>query len=144
MRFIPLVVSVLLFSFAANAGAAEGPVAGFSVDTEVATSGFYRLTWQSEDTQPVELEEATDADFTDARSRYTGTDSAYFVSGKPDGVYYYRIRPQGGGNPSSWSGPVQVEVRHHPLVRAWMFFGLGAFIFLATVWLVLRRQGGDR
>ena len=139
---LPAFFFLLLLATVPTYASATG-VEEFAADTELATSGFFRLTWGLADGQSVELEEASSDAFLNARLRYRGTDQAYFVSGKPDGTYYYRIRLLSDGDPS-WVGPVSVEVRHHPLWRAWTFFGLGAFIFVATVWLVLRRPGVDR
>ena len=128
-----LLCSPLVFS------AASPAVSEFETDTQVATSGFFRLSWQSD--AEVELEELEDADGRGARLIYRGADQAYFVSGKPDGVYGYRIRVPAQSEPSPWLGPVEVEVRHHSLTRAWLFFALGAFVFLSILVLVLRRPG---
>lgn len=139
---LPSSVGFLFFCVATLAHAAEPAPAvdAFAADTEVATSGFYRLTWETPDGVSVELQEASTDDFADARPLYTGTDRAYFVSGKSDGDYFYRIRTR-QSEPSAWTATVKVAVDHHPLWRAWLIFGLGAFIFLSTLWLVF---GGGR
>lgn len=138
-RLIPfLLLPVAPFVFAQ--GVAQSLAApGLSSDTDVATSGFFRLAWHAAPGLESELQEARSPDFDDAQRRYYGTDRARFVSGKADGRYYYRVRTFNDEHPSPWSQAVVVEVRHHPLWRAVGFFALGALVFLATVWLVLRR-----
>ena len=73
---------------------------------------------------------------------YRGTDAARVISGSPDGVSYFRVRHL--EPPGPWSAPVRVEVRHHGLLKALGFFGVGALVFLSTVTLIViggRRQG---
>ena len=92
--------------------------------TEVATAGFYQLRWYS--ARPVELEESRDPDFSSAVSIYRGSDAARVMSGKPDGVLYYRVRDTDDGTVSN---VVEVTVRHHSPERAFAFFSLGMVIF---------------
>ena len=113
-------------------------------DREVATAGFYQLTWSGETAAGFELEEATRADFAQARLLYRGPDLATVLSGKPDGDYHYRIRAIDDGTRSDWSAPVHVEVRHHSLARALTFLALGAIVFIATVVLILRGEARTR
>lgn len=101
-------------------------------------AGYFRLSWDGGG--PVELEEATQPDFGDARLIYRGADASRAMSGKPDGSWYYRVRRADG--PAAWSEPLRVEVRHHPLRRALFFFVMGLGVFLATVLLVF--GGGAR
>ena len=93
---------------------------------------------------PVDLEEADDPEFSSAEVIYSGSDAARVMSGKPDGVYYYRVRDTARG---SESNAVEVTVRHHGLGRALAFFGLGATVFLATLLLIAtaaRDSTGER
>lgn len=101
------------------------------VDEAVATAGFYQLRWFAD--APIELEEAGSADFGSAQVIFRGSDAARVMSGKPDGVFYYRVRDTDGGTVSN---VVEVTVRHHSLERAFAFFSLGAIVFLATLLLV--------
>jgi hypothetical protein len=98
---------------------------------QLATAGFYQLRWYS--ARPVELEEAQAPDFSSSRTIYEGSDAARVMSGKPDGVFYYRVRDSDDG---TFSNVVEVTVRHHSLQRAFAFFGLGAVVFLATLLLI--------
>lgn len=104
-------------------------------DSELASAGFYTLSWPQAAGAEVELEQAGVADFTDARVIYRGRDLGRVISGQVDGRYHYRLRRVAGGD---WSTPVTVRVRHHPLSRALAFFGLGALVFLATLVLIVR------
>lgn len=102
-------------------------------DSDIATAGFYRLSWIAD--QPVELQESVQADFSDARVVYRGADTAMFVSGKSDGSYFYRARS--ADSTQSWSEVVKVSVEHHSLPRAFTFLAIGIVVFLATIALIV-------
>ncbi len=113
-------------------------------DSELVTAGYYRLSWQS-DTEETQmkgdyiLEQATDREFELATTLYRGPDTATLISGRPNGTYYYRIRNiENADSPMQWSNVVTVEVAHHSLSRAFMFFILGAVVFVATLVIVVR------
>lgn len=109
-------------------------------DQKVATAGFYSLSWDGAGPDIVfELQEAHSADFVDGRIRYVGPDTATQLSGQPNGQYFYRVRiVEPAPRASPWSDAVEVEVAHHPLSRAFLFFGIGLVVFLATVALIVR------
>jgi hypothetical protein len=132
--FVPALAGV-----APQAGAQEttGDVLELAASTERSDTGSYRLSWSSGGDLEVTLEEATRADFTDARTLYRGVDGATVVSGRFDGVYHYRAR-RGGG---AWSAPVTVTVAHHSLAEALAYLAVGAVVFVATVALIV---GGHR
>lgn len=110
------------------------PAAGFEASPSTSSDGVYQLSWASDGT--VVVEESRDEAFRDARVLYRGTDLATTVTGRSDGVYFYRLRRVEGGDASA---PVlRVVVAHHPLSRALAFFGLGAVVFGSTVVLVVR------
>lgn len=102
-------------------------------DTLESNEGYYQLSWESE--EPIQLVEASSADFSDARVLYTGTDTGRVVSGKPDGTWYYRLESADGAR--VLSGPATITVRHHSLTKAFSFFALGAIVFAATLGLIL-------
>ncbi|WP_455219461.1 hypothetical protein [Kaarinaea lacus] len=106
-------------------------------DSELATAGYYRLSWQNNIAADFVLEEATDPTFSQVTILYQGPDTATLISGRSDGTYYYRIRNMQDDIETEWSNVTRVEVSHHPLSRAFMFFGLGAFVFIATLVIVL-------
>jgi hypothetical protein len=109
-----------------------------SSDTETATAGFYRLSWETGKPGRVELQQADSPAFTHATLRYRGPDRASVISGMPDGKWYYRVRTLDDQDTGPWGKTVELTVAHHPLSRAFMFFALGVAVFLATVALVLR------
>ena len=47
------------------------------------------------------------------------------------------------GNILATSNPVKVQIQHHSLSRALLFFGLGAVVFLFTLVVVLRGQSPE-
>lgn len=106
-------------------------------DTEMATAGYYRLSWQSDMAADFVLEEATDPAFLQVTTLYQGPDTATLISGRSDGTYYYRVRNMQNDNQDDWSDVTTVEVSHHPLSRAFMFFALGAIVFIATLVVVV-------
>lgn len=142
-RFLAL--GLFCFSGLLNAGETH-PLASptLSADTDIATAGFFRLSWsvpegqEAEQEQGYELQESVSADFENPRVIYTGPDAATTFSGRADGEFYFRVRSIEPGQPSPWSTVAQVQVRHHPLARVWVFFALGAIVFLATLTLILR------
>ena len=136
----------LLVTWQLPTALAETPlqVPSLSSDTEIATAGFYRLSWQTDGITQVELQEADNPDFADASIDYQGPDDASVVSGKPNGTWYYRARVIGDQQAGPWSTAVKVTVAHHPLYRAFMFFGLGVVVFVATLLLVVRGAERER
>lgn len=112
-------------------------------DSELATAGYFQLSWKTdvsgkEVSGDFTLEEAGDPEFSQATTLYSGPDTATLISGRPDGIYYYRIRSeQDTETNNAWSNTTRVEVAHHPLSRAFMFFALGAAVFIATLVVVI-------
>lgn len=105
-------------------------------DSSLSSAGYYQLHWVNQHAGSFILEESKNPDFTDAKILYQGPDTATLVSGRKNGTYYYRIRSEDAGN--DWSNSIQVKVVHHPLSRAFLFFSLGAFVFVATLTMVIR------
>jgi len=102
-------------------------------DTDVATAGYFQLSWNAD--EPIRLVESKSADFTNSSTIYTGSDSGRTVSGRRDGELFYRLESAGSG--AVLGGPLRVIVAHHPLSRALSFFGVGAFVFVATLALIV-------
>ncbi len=117
--------------------AVEAPA--LASDAPVAEAGTYRLHWTG-DGRSVELQQADTQAFATPRTLYRGTDAARVISGRPDGVSYFRIRYL--EPPGPWSATVRVEVRHHDLAEALGLFGVGALVFLSTATLIV--VGGRR
>lgn len=108
-------------------------------DTDTATAGYYQLSWQYPSSNLINsiLEESRNEDFSDVKVIYQGPDRASVLSGKSDGDYYYRIKFISPAH-SQYSNTVRVSVKHHPLYKAWLFFLLGAVVFVMTAGLIYR------
>lgn len=116
------------------------PAPRLVTDVEVASAGFYQLSWETV-AERVELQESTSPDFRDSVTSYSGADRAAVISGKPDGTWYYRVRELDTAQPGPWSEPVKVAVIHHSLTRALIFLCLGIFVFVAIVCVIVRGTG---
>lgn len=128
-----ILISTNLLLFSAN-GFADS--LNLSSDTEIATAGFYQLSWSGIKAQ-YQLQESSTAVFTTFQILYEGDDRATVISGKPDGDYYYRIRVSNDQQLIN-SNVVKVTVAHHPLRNAFLFFLAGAVVFLATLFMVIK------
>ena len=107
-------------------------------DSEQATAGYFQLSWEGDEGSDYLLQEANDPNFSQFTTLYEGPDTARLVSGRSDGTYYYRIRYRDQAeDANAWSNVTTVEVAHHPLSRAFMFFTLGAIVFIATLTVVV-------
>lgn len=83
----------------------------FGPDTPVSPDG-YRLNWtDSEPGASYVLREAQRADFSDAREAQRGPALEYFVAAQREGIYYYQVTAEIGGEISDGSNPIAVVVR---------------------------------
>lgn len=128
---IPILLISILFCQAL-------PAVELEISPETSTTGTFNVRWQGNEGDRFELMELKD----DGGSRlvYQGSDTARVMTGLPNGHYTYRIRAEENGSPGPWSEPGSVTVAHHPLSRAFGFFGVGLLVFLATVALILRGE----
>jgi hypothetical protein len=108
----------------------------FGTAPERDSAGFFTLDWTG--AEHFELEQATGPTHEDARIIYSGPDASTLISGLPDGEYRFRIRALGE---TAWSDEAVVVVEHHGLGRAFLFFLLGAGLFVV---LILAIAGGRR
>jgi hypothetical protein len=106
-------------------------------NTPVSTAGYFTLSWEDESTGNFELQRAPNDRFDTPVTLYRGPDKATVVSGLANGDYFYRVRGI-ESNSGGWSDPVKVTVAHHPLSRAFLFFTLGAIMFLITITVLIR------
>ena len=97
-------------------------------------SGHIKLEWDSEGPSDFVLQQDITNDFTNPKTIYQGPDRASFVSGLPNGNYYYRVRSDSG----KWSETLLVTVQHQSLRLAFMLAGLGAIVFMMTVFVVIK------
>jgi len=116
-----------------------------STDTQVATAGYYQLRWQGDNAHAsYRLLESDNPRFNHSTVIYQGPDLARVMSGKRNGSYYYRVAELQGKTPVVVSNTVVVKVAHHSLAKALMFFAIGAAVFLATLFLILRGNRHSR
>ena len=103
------------------------------------TAGYFRLNWSAptsaNNQNQYELQRADNPSFTQAKTVYIGPDEATVISGLPDKHYFYRVRMV---DTNEWSQPVGVEVKHHPLGRAFGFFALGAIMFVIMIAVLIK------
>lgn len=118
------------------------PVPRFTVpSTLTIPSGSFTLNWTSAE-NPVstrfELQQGTQRDFSSPRVIYAGPDRGTYISGLPNGDFFYRVRAvnvQESEN-TQWSPPVHRAVKHPPLTFALSVMGVGAFVFISTISMI--------
>ena len=138
-----LLIMGLLAAAVTSAQSLPAPVLEWDMG-DAATGGYYRLSWRmpegvlAEDARPVyELQLAETRAFDHPRLVYEGGDTARVISGQPDGVAYFRVRVRLGERTSPWSEVLAAKVEHHPLGRAFLFFGVGAVVFVTTLVFII-------
>lgn len=135
--------------FLAAESEASPPTPVFANDERIEQSVPYlTLEWEIpeesdfSESLTFQLEEAASDDFSDPSLRYEGPDSASVVSGLAEGEYYFRVRSVADeDDTSAWSDPVHVTIEYDSLAKAFLLFGIGAVVSIATVVLVIT---GDR
>lgn len=134
---------------AVAAGESNLPEATFTGERSIEQSlPYLTLKWEIAEDEAAEepvyshLQVATSPAFSDPSDQYRGPDRATFVSGLAEGEYYFRVRAVAEeGATGEWSEPVQVTVQYDSLAQAFLLFGIGAVVSIATVVLVVT---GDR
>lgn len=102
----------------------------------VSEDGVVGFAWEEPaETTDFELQQATAADFSDAKVRYHGPDRGSVITGLGEGTYFFRVRAEGS---KTWSAPVKVEVRYMDMGLVWALMGVGVFMFGATVTAIVR------
>ncbi|MBS0002901.1 MAG: hypothetical protein KFF45_07470 [Thioalkalivibrio sp.] len=105
----------------------------FDSPPERDSAGFFKLNWDG--AERFELEQASGPEYQDARIVYRGGDTRTTVSGLPNGEYRFRIREEGA---EEWADETVVVVEHHSLGRAFLFFALGAALFVVLILAIAR------
>lgn len=122
---------LLTASLATLGPAAANP--GFDSPPTRDSAGFFSLNWSG--AKRFELEQATGPTHEDARIIYRGSDTSTTISGLSDGEYRFRIRAEGD---AEWGDVAVVRVEHHSLARAFLFFALGATVFVVLIAAIVR------
>jgi hypothetical protein len=102
------------------------------------TDGVAQLTWESPGDAEVTLQSSMNRDFARPKILYVGRDGATTLTGLSDGDYFYRVGIDSGkADGTQWSDVVHLEVRHHPMSRAWLFFSVGVLVFAGVLIMVV-------
>jgi hypothetical protein len=128
----------------AHAAPSERAAPSFVGEPELETAkGAALLSWGGDEEdrggqREYELQEASDAGFSDPVARYRGTSTSWYLSGRLDGTSYFRVRSRerdssGELGPwSAWSDPQVLHVAHHDPRLALLLLCLGAVVFTTT------------
>jgi hypothetical protein len=108
-----------------------------ATDQATSTAGYYQLNWKLQGASPdtIYIVTETRAGKAGQNTIYQGADTATVMSGKPNGSYAYVVRTEDGAHVSN---QISVNVSHHSLTSAFIFFSLGAIVFvfiLAAIYL---------
>lgn len=120
----------------------QDPVPRFTVpSTLTIPSGSFTLKWTSPE-NPIstrfELQQGTQRNFSSPRVIYAGPDRGTYISGLPNGDFFYRVRAVNVQEPekSQWSPPVHRAVQHPPLTFALSVTGVGAIVLISTISMI--------
>tara|TARA_R110000772_G_scaffold55236_11_gene126030 strand:+ start:638 stop:1105 length:468 start_codon:yes stop_codon:yes gene_type:complete len=109
-----------------------------NTDSELSTEGYFVLSWQSNADAPLTLQQASSANFLRVKTTSLPVNGAITITGLENGNYFFRVI-----SATEQSQVVQIQVRHHSLLRAFSFFGLGLMLFtilVLTIYLGWRRE----
>jgi hypothetical protein len=138
-RSVRAVAAGLAVMWAAGAWsrAEDLPRAAFTRDVEMdAKAGHVKLVWRGDgEALEYELQQASDADFTEPVQVYRGGDEASFRSGLTDGHYFFRVRARQAQTETwgPWSEPLAFVCEHHALRLALLLVVSGGVMFLLIV-----------
>lgn len=105
-----------------------------SANPDVSNDGKVVLEFEKTENAEIELQQATDPDFTDALTRYRGADPASVLTGLAEGDYYFRIRLTSEEN---WSAPVRVRVKFMKRGQLYLLLGTGLVVVAMIVLTIL-------
>lgn len=109
--------------------------------TLVVPSGSFALKWTSLDgpvSSRFELQQGTRRNFSSAQIIYAGPDRGTYISGLPNGDFFYRIRAVNAQetNKSPWSSTIHRTVKHPSLDFALSLMSVGALVFISTIGMI--------
>ncbi|MEQ8953320.1 MAG: hypothetical protein RL120_04240 [Gammaproteobacteria bacterium] len=125
---------MILFATKPPLWAAESSL---TADTTLSTEGYFVLSWASL-ADAVALQQSDSPGFLEFTSRDLPGSGQITITGLEDGDYYFRLL----GDDGTVTEPLVIEVQHHPLSRALLFFSLGLILFLillSTIYIGNRR-----
>jgi hypothetical protein len=104
-------------------------------------TGAYRLDWSGPDGSIFRLVESENGG--EEQALYEGHDAASTVSGRPQGIYAYRLGVVGSAG-VNWSEPCEVSVDPPSLGLSLLVFTLGFMICVATAVTIIRGHKAHR
>lgn len=105
-------------------------------NTVLSNHGVFTLNWQAQTDSAFEVQQSANNGQT-FTTIYTGKDRATVITGLHDGEYLYRASIRQLKSISLWSESIAVNVVQHLLPTAFTFFAVGAFVFVATLRLII-------
>ena len=137
-------VLVLFTPLQAQPVSADGPsdeIAFSQTEFSSVREGYVSLSWNALDRAVEYVVSDSDGDIP-----YRGAFTQAFVSGLSDGEYRYTVAAfdESGRQIATSRLPAKVVVEHWPLWQALMLFGIGLFVFLIIIALILRGSLADR
>ncbi len=134
--------SAILLALCCVSNAQDLPNVSFHGETSRETNeGHTTLVWSAQDGDPTyELQCSTDQSFTNPTTVYRGRDEASFVSGLPNGRFFFRVRARQTVEDSwgPWSDTLVLSCRHHSMILAWSLFAAGGLLFALIIAFVAR------
>jgi len=128
-----------MFSLAMSiAQAAAEPGFNIKSSTELSSDGRFKLSWKLPENSQIELQQASKKAPEEYKTIYQGFDLSTVITGFSNGQYHYRARLiKQTGQASNWSPVITIDVQHHSLSKALIFFGIGLIVFLSTLLLIV-------
>ena len=131
-----LVVAVSLLAIHVPAQAAT--LFSLTVSPQASSDGVAHLTWEVPVNKSVRVQQSNKEIFQQPITLYHGNDTGTTITGLKDGTYFFRVGTDLKNNDDiNWGEPVQLQVAHHSLTRAFTFFAIGVVVFLATTALIV-------
>lgn len=108
-----------------------------STSDSAPTAGYFQLTWSEKLPSGSILQQSTSPDFASVREWQVSDSESFSMSGLSNGEYFYRLQ---NAADQSWSNTVTVRAQHHSLAKAWLFFAVGALLFVYLVAYIFLHQ----
>lgn len=103
-----------------------------SAEPARSSAGYFKLIWSSFSDNAFVLEESSNAEFINSKTIQLRGTNSITLTGLENGSYYYRIKDSN----NEWSNVAHVTVEHHSIVKAFVFFSLGLFLFIILVYVL--------
>lgn len=108
--------------------------------------GHISLIWTAGEVEEhlwYQLQCSEEESFGNAEVRFEGYDHRSFLSGLPDGDFYFRVRARRGEDQpwGPWSPAIHLRCTHHSMGQAWTLFSVGCLLFVGIVAFVAVYSG---